>query len=243
MSEVELLVIAVAAVLTAALTAVAGAGGGVVLLVVMLQFVDPVVAIPAHGVVQLVSNGTRTITLRKDAETALLRWYLPLLVPATVVGYFIADGVPRDSGRAVVGVFAILAVWWPAATAWLAPRGGGVRRLTLVGAVAGIVNPTLGATGPLLAPAFRTVTDGHVNFVATFSLVQVINHSVKVAVFGIAGFVWSDHLPMIVIASIGVVIGTRVGARYIRRFDPEVLGRVFQIAATVGAVRLLLGLL
>ena len=56
MSEVELLVVAVAAVLTAALTAVAGAGGGVVLLVVMLQFVDPAVAIPAHGVVQLVSQ-------------------------------------------------------------------------------------------------------------------------------------------------------------------------------------------
>jgi uncharacterized membrane protein YfcA len=239
----ELLIIAIAAVMTAGLTAVAGAGGGVVLLVVMLQFVDPVVAIPAHGVVQLVSNGTRTVTMRHDAEVALLRWYLPLLVPATVVGYFIADGIPRDAGRAVVGVFALLAVWWPAATAWLAPRGGGVKRLSLVGAVAGLVNPTIGASGPLLAPAFRTVTTDHVGFVATFSLVQFVNHLVKVAVFGVAGFVWRDHLPMITVASVGVVIGTRVGARYIRRFDPVVLGRVFQVAATAGAVRLLSGLL
>lgn len=243
MSEIELAVIAVAAVLTAALTAVAGAGGGVVLLVVMLQFVDPVVAIPAHGVVQLVSNGTRTITMRDDAEPALLRWYLPLLLPATVVGYVIADGIPRDVGRAVVGVFALLAVWWPAATAWLAPRGGGVRRLSLVGAVAGLLNPTIGATGPLLAPAFRTVTRDHVGFVATFSLVQTINHLAKVAVFGVAGFVWSDHLPMIVVASVGVVVGTRVGARYIRRFDPVLLGRVFQLAATAGAARLLVDVL
>jgi uncharacterized membrane protein YfcA len=243
MSEVEVLVIAVAAVLTAALTAVAGAGGGVVLLVVMLQFVDPAVAIPAHGVVQLVSNGTRTLTLRDDAQSSLLRWYLPLLVPATVVGYVIADGIPREVGRAVVGVFALLAVWWPAATVWLAPRGGGVRRLSLVGAVAGIVNPTLGATGPLLAPAFRAVTVDHVSFVATFSLVQTINHTVKVAVFAVVGFVWSDHLSMIFVASVGVVIGTRIGARYIRSFDPEVLGRVFQVAATIGAVRLLIGLL
>lgn len=243
MSELELIVIAVAAVLTAALTAVAGAGGGVVLLVVMLQFMDPVVAIPAHGVVQLVSNGTRTVTMREDADTSLLRWYLPLLVPATIVGFFIADAIPREAGRAVVGVFALLAVWWPAATAWLAPRGGGVRRLSLVGAVAGLVNPTIGATGPLLAPAFRTVTRDHVEFVATFSLVQTINHLAKVAVFGVAGFVWSEHLSTIVVASVGVVIGTRVGARYIRRFDPRVLGRMFQVAATVGAVRLLVGLL
>ncbi len=242
MSEVELVIIAIAAVLTAALTAVAGAGGGVVSLVIMLQFVDPVVAIPAHGVVQLVSNGTRTITMREDAQTSLLRWYLPFLLPATIVGYFIAEGIPRETGRAVVGVFALLAVWWPAATAWLAPSAGGVRRLSLVGAVAGLLNPTIGATGPLIAPAFRTVTADHIGFVATFSLVQTINHTAKVAVFGVAGFVWSDRLPMIVIASIGVVIGTRVGARYIRRFDPEVLGRVFQVAVTLGAVRLLVGL-
>jgi uncharacterized membrane protein YfcA len=242
-SEVELLIIAVAAVATAGLTAVAGAGGGVVLLVVFLQFVDPIVAIPAHGVVQLVSNGTRTLTLRDDAETHVLRWYLPLLVPATVIGFFIADGIPRDSGRAIIGGFALVAVWWPAATAWLAPRPEGERRFALVGAVAGLVNPTIGATGPILAPAFRTATKDHVGFVATFSLVQFINHSVKVAVFAVAGFAWSEPLPMILIAAGGVIVGTRVGARYLRRWDPALLGRLFQIAATVGSVRLLIGLL
>jgi uncharacterized protein len=242
MSGIELVVIAVAAVATAALTAVAGAGGGVVLLVVILQFVDPIVAVPVHGVVQLISNGTRTLTLRGNAETYLLRWYLPLLVPATVVGFFIADGIPRDAGRAVIGVFALVAVWWPAATAWLAPRPGSERRFTLVGVLAGLVNPTIGAPGPLLAPAFRAATRDHVSFVATFSLVQVVNHSVKVAVFAVAGFVWLDNVPLIATAAAGVVIGTRIGARYLRRWDPILLGRVFQIVVTAGAVRLLLTL-
>jgi uncharacterized protein len=242
-SESELLIVAVAAIATAALTAVAGAGGGVVLLVVILQFVDPIVAIPVHGVVQLVSNGTRTLTLRDDAEPRVLRWYLPLLVPATVVGYFVADGIPRDAGRALIGTFALVAVWWPAATAWLAPRPGGERRFVLVGAVAGLVNPTIGASGPLLAPAFRTASKDHVSFVATFSLVQFINHAVKVAVFAVAGFAWSENFPMIVVAAVGVVVGTRLGARHLRRLDPLMLGRLFQIAATAGAIRLLTGLL
>jgi len=169
-SEVELLVIVVAAIATAALSAVAGAGGGVVLLVVILQFVGPIVAIPVHGVVQLVSNGTRTLTLREDAEPAVLGWYLPLLVPATVIGYLIADGIPREAGRAGIAVFALVAVWWPAATAWLAPSPGGRRRFVL--------------------------------------------------------------------AAAGVVVGTR----YLRRLDPVMLGRLFQIAATAGAIRLLIGL-
>lgn len=243
MSEWELLIIAVAAVLTAAITAVAGAGGGVVLLVVILQFVDPLVAVPAHGMIQLVSNGTRAVTLREAAETRLLGWYLPLLVPGTVIGYLVADSIPRDGGRAIIGGFALLAVWWPAATAWLAPTGGGNRRLSLVGGLNGLLNPTIGATGPLIAPAFRTIAKDHVSFVATFAVVQTLNHLVKIAVFGVAGFAFREHLPMIVVASVGVFVGTRVGARYLKRWDPDLLGRLFQVAVTVGAVRLLLGVL
>lgn len=243
MSELALVIVLVAAVATAALTAVAGAGGGVVLLVVMLQFVDPLVAIPAHGVVQLVSNGTRAVTLRGRAETAPLRGYLPLLLPGMVVGYFVADAIPRAGGRAIIGAFALLAVWWPAATAWLVPRGGGHRRLLLLGAGNGLLTPTIGATGPLIAPAFRTITTDHVAFVATFAVAQVVNHLAKIVVFGVAGFAFREHLPLILVATVGVVVGTRVGARFLTRFDPALLGRVFQVVVTLGALRLLLGVL
>lgn len=241
MSEGELLIVAVAAVLTAGITAVAGAGGGVVLLVVILQFVDPLVAVPAHGVVQLVSNGTRAATLREQADTTLLRWYLPLLLPGTVIGYFVADSIPRDGGRAIIGGFALLAVWWPAATAWLSPSGGGHRRLPLVGALSGLLNPTIGATGPLISPVFRTIAKDHVSFVATFAVVQVCNHIAKIAVFGVAGFAFREHLPLILVASVGVFVGTRLGARYLHRLDPAMLGRLFQVVVTVGALRLLIG--
>ena len=239
MSEAELVIIAVAAVATAALTAVAGAGGGLVLLVAILQFVDPLVAIPVHGVIQLVSNGTRTLTLRHEAETHMLRWYLLPLGPMTVIGFLIADGIPRDSGRAVIGAFALVAVWWPAATAWLAPRADSDRRFVVVGAVAGLANPTIGAPGPLLAPAFRAATANHVAFVSTFSLAQLLNHTMKVTVFTIAGFAWRDQLPLMTVAALGVIVGTRLGTRYLRRLDPDMLGRVFQLAATAGALRLL----
>ena len=117
------------------------------------------------------------------------------------------------------------------------------RVLGLVGGVAGLLNPTIGAPGPFLAPAFRTVTPDHVSFVATFSVVQTINHTVKVAVFTVAGFAWSEHIAMIGVAAAGVFVGTRAGTRYIRRLDPVMLGRLFQLAATAGAIRLLIGLL
>lgn len=240
MSEWELVIIAIAAVVTAAITAVAGAGGGVVLLIVFLLFVDPIVAVPAHGIVQLASNGTRAVSLRSDVETHMLRWYLAPLIPATIAGYFIADAIPRSSGRAIVGVFALLAVWWPTATAWLSPKvDGDMRRFSVVGTITGLLNPTIGAPGPLISPAFRAVTSNHVAFVATFSLVQTIGHLVKVGVFMIAGVALADHVPMIVVAAAGVILGTRVGVRYVRRLDEQVLGAIFKFAVTAGALRLI----
>lgn len=241
MSGLELIVVGVAAVATSALAAVAGAGGGLILLVVMLQFLDPDVAIPLHGVIQLVSNGSRALALRSDIESRLLRWYVVPLLPFAIVGFLIIDAVPLDATRAAVGGFALMATWWPAATRWLAPKGDGdVRRFALVGAVAGVTNPTLGAPGPLLAPAFRAATSSHVGMVATFAASQVLNHSAKVIVFAAAGLAWSDHYAVLLVAGTGVVLGTVIGARLMGRARPETLSWLFRLAVTAGAVRLLL---
>ena len=208
-----MIVVGLAAVSTATLAAVAGAGGGLILLIVLLQFVAPEVAIPLHGVIQLVSNGSRAVTLRLNIEGRLLRWYVPPLLPLAIVGFLIVDAVPSDGTRAAVGVFALIAIWWPAATAWLAPRGeGDERRFVLVGALAGITNPTLGAPGPLIAPAFRAATSSHVAMVATFAMAQVLNHSAKVIVFAVAGVAWSEHLPLLVRRR-----PTRRAIRYLRQ--------------------------
>ena len=241
MSEVDLAVLFVAAVATAAMTSVVGAGGGMILLIVIVQFVDPLVAVPAHGVIQLFSNGTRAVTLRNNIDRGLLVPFVVPLIPFTVVGYIIADAIPRSSGRAVIGCFALLAVWWPAMTSWLAPRPGRGSQFAVVGAVSGFVNPTVGAAGPLLAPAFRTATDSHVAFVATFAVGQLLSHIVKVGVFAVAGFVWADSIGLIVVGAVGVVIGTRVGSRWLERFDPAALTRLFTAVVTVGAVRLIVG--
>lgn len=242
MGVVELSVVAVAALLTSALTAVAGSGGGLILLIVLLQFVDPMVAIPVHGVIQLLSNGTRAITLRSRVELRLLRWYVVPLLPAAFLGLLIADSAPRAAMEVVIGMFALMAVWWPAATAWLAPRPGGrTGRFAIVGAIAGVTNPTIGAPGPLLAPAFRSATTDHVGFVATFAVAQVLNHSTKVLVFAIAGVAWSNYVTLIVVAGAGVVVGTRIGTAYLRRADEKLLHWVFVAAVSAGAVRLVLG--
>ena len=64
--------------------------GGITLLSVMLLFLDPLVAIPVHGVVQLVSNGSRTFIQRQHVQWWIFARYAAPLIPMGFVGIEIA---------------------------------------------------------------------------------------------------------------------------------------------------------
>ena len=68
MSGLELLIVGLAALVGSTITAVAGLGGGILLLSVLLQFLDPLEAIPVHAVIQLASNSFRAFILRHDVD-------------------------------------------------------------------------------------------------------------------------------------------------------------------------------
>ena len=77
-----MVLVGVGALGTSALTAVLGFGGGMVLLALLLLWVDPLVAIPLHAAIQVVSNGTRTIIRRHDVEWPIALRASALLLPA-----------------------------------------------------------------------------------------------------------------------------------------------------------------
>ncbi len=106
--------------------------------------------------------------------------------------------------------------------------------------MAGVATVGGGAPDPLIAPAFRTATSSHVAFVATFAVVGVLSHIAKLTAFALDGFDWSEHLALMAVAATGVVLGTRLGARVVRGLDPALARRLFEVAVTIGAIRLLL---
>ena len=144
------------AFLTAILSAIVGMAGGIVLLTTMLLFLEPLVAIPLHGVVQLVSNGSRTWIQRSHVDWDIVwRYALPLL-PTGVIGLWILQALSPTVARALIGVFVLFATWAPGLL--LLGRhpenASRERRFFALGAAVGALNVTVGATGPLIAPFF-----------------------------------------------------------------------------------------
>ncbi len=236
----ELAVLALAAFLSSLLSAVVGMAGGIVLLATMLLFLEPLVAIPVHGVVQLVSNGSRAWLQRVHVEPWIVWRYALLLLPAGWLGLEIARGLPPAGLSALIGVFVLFATWLPGAVllGTHPERSGPGRRFVVLGGVAGLLNTTIGAIGPLIAPFFLNLGLTRFQLVGTKAACQLLGHLAKIAIFGIAGFAFGAHWTLLLVLCVLVVVGTAVGTRLLHRVNERGFVVLYKSVLTAIAVYL-----
>ena len=239
LAPAELGILFAVAFATAVLSAIVGMAGGITLLAAMLLFLPPLWAIPLHGVIQLVSNGSRTWIQREHARFDWLWRYSLLLLPMGALGLLLAQRLPPDATRAAIGLFVLLATWAPA---WLRiDRAAALppeRRFLWLGGVVGFLNPTIGATGPLLAPFFLNLGLTRQALVGTKAASQAAGHLAKIVLFGGFGFAFAPHLPLLVGASVAVVAGTWLGSRILDRVSERAFVLLYKTVLTGIAIRL-----
>ncbi|MCP3987422.1 MAG: sulfite exporter TauE/SafE family protein [bacterium] len=238
----ELLLLWAVAFATAVLSAVVGMAGGITLLGVMLLFLPPLVAIPLHGTIQLVSNGSRTWIQRSHVDRGILLRFGLLLLPMGVLGIAVAQELPEALVRAGIGVFVLTATWAPGILLLgthpeAIDRG---RRFLGLGAAAGFLNMTIGATGPLLAPFFLNLGLDRRQLVGTKAGCQMLGHLAKILLFGLSGFAFEEHLPLMVGATIGVVAGTWLGSRLLEKVSERLFRVLYRSVLTLIALRLII---
>lgn len=241
MEPVEIAVLCVAALATSMLSAVVGMAGGITLLAVMLLFLEPLVAIPLHGVVQLLSNGSRTWIQRRHVRWEILLRYGAPLLPMGFVGLEIAELLPPQTTRALIGAFVLVATWRPA---WMLlgthpERTDPSRRFVALGGVVGLLNMTIGATGPLIAPFFLNLGLARQALVGTKAACQTLGHLAKITVFGFAGFAFLPYALSLALLGVAVVVGTWLGSRLLERVSEAWFVRLYRGVLTLIAARLL----
>jgi uncharacterized membrane protein YfcA len=234
-------VLAAVSVGTSAVSGVMGLAGGMLLLSALLQSLDPVVAIPVHGVVQLVSNASRAWFQRAHVRwDAVWRFAWPLL-PAGALGLALLRSVPPDVGRLLIGAFVLVATWAPGWLRFGTAAGGDPRRaLAWGGALVGFASTSVGATGPLLAPFVLALELGTQATVGTLAACQIFQHLSKIALFGATGFDFAAFaLPLLGLCA-GSVLGSAVGARLLDRVPERVFRTGVRLLLTALALELAL---
>lgn len=243
MEPQSLAILTATALATSIVSGLLGLAGGIILLSILLLFFEPLVAIPLHGAIQLVSNSSRAWLQRRHVHGRIvLRFVLPL-VPMGFLGLAVAQRLPARALEAAIGVFVVLATWRPA---WLLlgthpEQTHPTRRFLWLGVTLGFLNTIVGATGPLLAPFFLNLGLARQAVVGTMAACQSLGHLAKIGVFGAAGFAFREHLAVLVLLSAAAVVGTWIGTRFLDRLDDRRFELVYKAVLTLIAVRLVVG--
>ncbi len=228
------------ALVTSTISAVVGLAGGILLLAAMLLYLDPVVAIPVHGVVQLASNVSRAHLQRAHIHWAAVRRFAWLLVPAGALGLLAVHAMPADVGRLAIGVFALLATWAPqvfrlGGRPGLAPAP---QRFVLAGGLVGFANVVFGATGPLVAPFVLSLGLAREATIGTLAACQSLGHAVKIGLYGAWGFSFAAFaLPALGLMA-AAIAGSALGTRLLRGLDERYFRLSIRLVLTAVALRL-----
>jgi uncharacterized membrane protein YfcA len=236
-----LALLALAAAASSALSAVVGMAGGITLLAVMLLYVEPAVAIPLHGAVQLVSNATRAVVQRRHVAWPVVPRFAALLLPAAFAGLALSSALPPAAARLAIGIFVLIATWRPGWLAAPAASGDPLRRMVAVGGAVGFLSTTIGATGPLMAPFFLHLDLTRQSLVGTKAVCQALGHLAKLAAFGALGFAFAAWLGPLALLSAAVVAGTWAGSLLLERVDEATFRHLYVGVLTAIALRLVVG--
>lgn len=226
----------VAAFLASALTAAFGIGGGLALLAVMSVVFPAPAVVPVHGVAQLGSNAGRFILQFRDTVWPIVLWLSAGGLIGALIGGRVAVELPVWALRGGVAIFIFYTVWGAR------PKGfsPGPTTFFSTGAVGAFLTMFFGATGPITATMLSATKLDRLGKVATLATCMVVQHGLKVLVFGALGFAYGAWVWLIIaILSFGFA-GTWLGTHYLRRMPEALFERGFKFVLTIIAAYLLL---
>jgi len=244
----DTLILIIAAFITSSISAVLGMGGGIILLGIMAIMIPEGYAVVAlHGIIQLVSNFTRSFVFRQHIKKDVIRQYLPgaimgLSLSALIIFILItlfqvdsAKEIKIDFLKPLIGIF----ILWFLFGRRPQPKDDHPNFFG-VGLVSGLTTVFIGATGPLIAPFFLKGKLTKETIIANKAICQAMSHAGKIPLF--IFFFQFDYLAEVEVLFpliIAVFIGTNLGKQILAFIPEKVFQLLFRGALTVIAIKLI----
>jgi len=225
----------VAAVIAGAIASISGFGIGSVLTPVLSTQFDVRLAIAMVSLPHLAGTFARFLIVRTRIDREVLLGFGAASAIGGLTGAALQTVVQSTALAVVFGgllVFAGVA----SLTGFAQLRFSGHRTALVGGALSGLLGGLVGNQGGIRAAALLGFDVEREAFVATATAVALIVDGARIPVYlATQGADLAAHWPLIVVLSIGAVVGTLVGGSALRRMNDVVFRRV------VGVLLLLLG--
>ena len=199
------------------MTAALGVGGGSFLIAVMAAVMPPLALVPLHGIVQFGSNATRAWMSRRHLQIGLALWFGAGAVIAAGLSVWFLERIEPGVIPLLVALFILYLSWGKIPAIGLSSTRTG---LLSGGLLTTLMTMLVGATGPLVSAWLGRGTDRW-RYTANFSFAMTLQHLLKVAVFGFAGFSYREWIPLLVAMILSGFIGTRAGLKLLGRIPEQ----------------------
>ena len=221
--------------ITSAVSATFGLGGGVMMLIAMASIMPALAVIPVHGAVQVGSNGGRAWMLRQHINWSIFRYFLIGSIIGAAVASQIVVSLPRDVLRLILGLFVLYIVWGPKPT----KREIGDVAYIPVGIGTTFASMFVGATGLLIGAFMPPGKLGRMTTVTMQAICAMIQHALKIVVFGLLGFAFWEWLPLVLAMIATGFLGTFTGKTLLEKIPEKAFGWLFKTLLTVLSIRLI----
>ena len=242
------MILILAAFITSSISAVLGMGGGIILLGVMAIIIPEGYAVVAlHGIIQLVSNFTRSFVFRQHIKKDIIHQYLPgallglglssliIFITITLFQMESAKEITIDFLKPLIGIF----ILWFLFGRRPQPKDDHPNFFG-VGLVSGITTVFIGATGPLIAPFFLKGKLSKETIIANKAICQVISHAGKIPLFlFFFDFNYFSEIELLLPLTIAVLLGTNVGKKVLGFIPEHVFRLLFKTALTLIGIKLI----
>lgn len=230
------IILFIASILTAVISAIIGMGGGVLLLSIMTFFLNANSLIPIHGVVQLISNSTRVFYLKDHVKWDYFKYFIiGLPVGAAVSTLLLKNIFQKEYIYLLLSFIIFYAVFKPKKLPeFKVPK----KYWVLIGLLTGFMAILVGAVGPMLAIFFIRDDFEKEEIVSSKAMMQLSAHLIKIPAFLYLDFDYMGSIVLISIMGVGVIIGTKVGVNILKKVDKDLFKKLFKSVLFIAGIRI-----
>lgn len=228
--------IAIAAFFTATLSGIAGVGGGTVLIGIFYALgFAPMVAVPLHAAVQLISNASRTLAYLQHVEWRAALWFMLGAVPAPFLIAPLVEQADQNLIRLLMAGLVAVSLLPESKQAVNLPKNVAI---LIAGVLNGSLGMFIGATGLVIGRLFLRPEWRKETVIGTLALCQFIGHLSKIGGFATLGLSAIARLDVLLPLALATVLGTFNG-RWLHRYVSEALfQKVFKAILLILSLKL-----
>tara|TARA_Y100001970_G_scaffold293689_1_gene442387 strand:+ start:3334 stop:4083 length:750 start_codon:yes stop_codon:yes gene_type:complete len=245
----KILLLIISAFITSSISAVLGMGGGIILLGIMaIMIPNGYKVIALHGIIQLISNTTRTFVFRKYLNKNLIKEFfigaligagLSCMIIILLIKYFqvnSASEIKVDFLKPIIGFFIIWYLFIKSSNKIEKKSESFIK----VGGISGLASIFVGATGPLIAPFFLNENLTKEEIIGNKAACQMVSHITKIPIFiYFFNMSYIKESAILLPLIIAVFVGTNVGKKILDLIPEIIFKKLFKITLFIIAIKLI----